>query len=121
MRKLFIIIIPIVILLIFVFIMFSGNILKKPLGKDDDIPGSIDNIIDAIDNEAWDEANSKLDDLEMAWDKVIFRVQFGSERDEINSLSTNIARLRGALKAEDKAGALIEIYEAYDHWEELGN
>lgn len=121
MRKFFIIVIPIVTLLLFVLIMSSGNILKRPLGEDDDIPQSIDNIIEAVENEAWSEAASKLQDLDKLWDKVIKRVQFGSERDEINKLSTSIARLKGAVKAEDKAGALMELYEAYNHWDELGN
>ncbi len=121
MRRLLIIIIPIVTLLLFILIMFSGNILKRPLGEDDDIPRSIDDIIEAVDSEAWDEADGKLQALESAWDKVIIRVQFASERDEINGLTTSIARLKGALKAEDKAGALMELYEAYNHWVELGN
>lgn len=121
MRRLLIILIPIVTLLFFVFIMLSGNILKKPLGIDDDIPGSIDDIIEAVNNEAWDIAYDKLQGLENAWDKVIFRVQFGSERDEINKLTTSIARLKGAVDAEDKAEALMVLYEAYNHWEELGN
>jgi hypothetical protein len=121
MRRLLIIAIPVATLLLFICIMFSGNILKKPLGEDDNIPKSIDDIIEAVNNEAWDEANGKFRSLESAWDKLIFRVQFGSERDEINKLSTSIARLKGAMEAEDKAESLMELYEAYNHWDRLGN
>ncbi len=120
MRRFFIIVIPIVTLLLFVFIMFSGNIFKRPLGENDDVAGSIDNIIEAVSNDAWDEADDRFQDLEIAWDKILFRVQFGSERDEINKLTTSIARLKGALKAEDSANAMVELYEIYKHWDELG-
>lgn len=121
MRRFLIIFIPIVTLLLFIFIMLSGNIFKKTLGKDDDIPGSIEDIIEAVNNEEWDEADGKLQALDKAWERVISRVQFGSERDEINDLSTSIARLKGAVEVKDKAGAMMELYEAYEHWDELGN
>lgn len=121
MRRLFITIIPIVTLLLFIFIMHSGSILKKPLGEEDDIPLSINNIIEAVNNESWDEVDSKFQSLENAWDKVLFRVQFGSERDRIDKLTTSIARLKGALIAEDKASAMMELYEIYNHWEGLGS
>lgn len=120
MRRFLIIVIPIATLLLFLFIMFSGNILKKPMGEKDNIPKSLGEIIEAVNNENWDEADGKIQGLEYAWERVIFRVQFGSERDEINNLSTNIARLKGAVEAEDKAGALMELHEAYHHWDELG-
>lgn len=51
----------------------------------------------------------------------MFRVQFSSERGEINELTTSIARLKGAIMAKDKPGALMELYEAYSHWNDLGS
>jgi hypothetical protein len=120
MRRILITVLPIVTLALFIFVMQSGNILKRPLGEDDNIPESIDDIIIAVNNDEWDEANGRLIGLENAWSKVVKRVQFSSERDEINMLSTSIARLRGAIEAEDKAGALMELYEAYNHWTQLG-
>lgn len=121
MRRILIIAIPVITLVLFVLIMHSGNFLKRPMGKDDDIPGTIDGIIEAVRNDSWDEADSRLKGLENAWKKVLFRVQFGSERDEINQLTKNIARLKGAVTAKDKSGALMELNEAYMHWDELGN
>ncbi len=120
MRRFLVRLIPIVVLLVFAFIMLSGDILKRNLADNDDMPGSIDDIIEAVNNDAWDKANDKLRDLEIAWDKVLSRVQFGSERDRIDKLTTSIARLKGAVKAEDKTGALMELYEVYNHWVELG-
>lgn len=121
MRKFLVTIIPIITLILFVLIMISGNILKKPLGKDDDIPQSINDMIEAVNNESWKEADNNLKSLKKAWDKVVIRLQFGAERDEINYMSTSIARLQGAIQAEEKSDALMELYEAYDHWNELGN
>ena len=120
MRKFLITAIPIFILIIFICIMHSGHILKKPIGKNDDIIQSINDMIEMVNDDSWDEADSKLKDLNKAWDKVLKRAQFASERDEINSFSTCIARLRGAVMAKDKSAALMELYEADNHWRELG-
>lgn len=121
MRKFIVLAIPTVTLILFVLIMQSSIFLKKPLGQDDDVPGTLDSMIDDVNNEAWDDANNELEDLNIAWKKVLFRVQFGSGKEEIYQLDTSIARLEGAVIARDKAGALMELYEVYNHWEELGN
>ncbi|MDI9508763.1 MAG: DUF4363 family protein [Clostridiales bacterium] len=121
MRRFLIYLIPIVAMLIFLLIMISGDFLKKPFSTDDDIAESISDLIEAVNNEAWEEADNKIIGLELAWKKVLFRVQFSSERGEINELTTSIARLKGAIMAKDKPGALMELYEAYSHWNDLGS
>lgn len=120
MRKFMVVAIPTAIIILFVLVMHSAKILKKPLGNDDDISGSLDNMIDNVNNELWKEADDNLLKLNKAWEQVMFRVQFSSGKDEIYKLDTSIARLQGAVEAEDKAGALMEIYEIYKHWDELG-
>ena len=47
-------------------------------------------------------------------------IQFSSERDEINAFTMNVARLRGAIRAQDKAISLSELSEAFEHWKQLG-
>lgn len=121
MRRFVVIAIPIVTLVFFILIMLSGNYLKRPLGENDDIPQKIEELIEAVKNERWDEVSKETEELDNAWNRVVRRVQFSSERDEINFFSMNIARLRGAIIAKDKAGALTELKEAYEHWDELGN
>jgi len=49
------------------------------------------------------------------------RIQFSSERDEINFLSADIARLKGAIRGKDKAEAYAQLEEAREHWEQLAN
>lgn len=120
MRKFLVVTIPVVTIIFFVLIMISGDFLKKPLGKDDNVPLSIDNIIEDIKEEKWDQAGKKAEQLQQAWRKIVARVQFSSERDEINYFSMSMARLNGAIIAKDKPGALMELKEAYEHWEELG-
>lgn len=120
MRKFIIRAIPIAALIIFVLIMISANFLKKPLGKDDDIPNSIQLILKDVGNENWDEASKKTDQLEKAWKKIVKRVQFSAERDELNDFDINLARLRGAIMVKDKSNASLELNEAYEHWDNIG-
>lgn len=120
MRKFLIISIPIVALISFVLIMLSGSILKNSFVKNDNIPESIQLITQDIKLENWESANEKTKNLSDTWKTIVKRIQFSSERDEINSFDTSIARLRGAIMAKDKSASLIELTEAYEHWEGLG-
>lgn len=112
--------IPIVTLILFVLLMLSGDFLKKSFGNDDNIPLSIEAVIEDIKNENWEDAKKDTDALNEAWDKIINRVQYSSERNEINDFSVSLARLRGAIEAQDKSGGLQELNEAYEHWNDLG-
>lgn len=121
MRRFLVIAIPIAALVFFVCIMLSGSFLKKPFGKNDDVVQEIENLTEDVYNESWEEASRKVEDLDLAWKTVLKRIQFSSERDEINDITSNIARLRGAVLAQDKSNSLIELKDAYQHWNELGN
>ena len=120
MRRFLVISIPMVTLVLFVMVMLSGDLLKQPLGRDDNIPQSIETLVMDVNHGNWEEAKQDTDTLKRVWDKVVNRVQFSSERDEINAFSMNIARLRGAIQAKDKSIGLTELSEAYEHWKELG-
>lgn len=120
MRRFLIIAIPIVTLVFFVLVMLSGNVLKHSLGSDDNIPQSIEIIIQDVNQGNWAAANQNTDKLDRVWDKVVRRVQFSSERNEINAFTVNIARLRGAIQAKDRSIVLTELSEAYEHWKGLG-
>ena len=120
MRKFFVISIPIVTIALFILIMLSGNFLKKISVNNITIPGAIEQIINDIEYENWDGASKKVEQLSISWEKMVKFVQFSSERDEINSFDAAIAKLRGSIIAKDKASSLIELNEAYEHWEELG-
>lgn len=119
MRKFLTVAIPLVTIAIFICIMLSGSILKKPLKNNDDFEAILSSLIENVLNGTWDEAGPELEDLENAWDLIKPRIQFSSERDEINYISVNLARLKGAVLSEDMVNALMEAYEVYDHWNTL--
>lgn len=120
MRKFLIITIPIVALVCFSLIMLSGGILKKSSVQGATIPESIQLIINDVNSENWPAANEKTELLSTSWDKMVKRIQFSSERDEINSFDASIARLRGAIMAKDKSACLMELNGANEHWDGLG-
>ena len=120
MRKFLVIAIPVVAIVAFILIMISDNWLKNSLGDGENIPDIISGVIEDINDEKWDETENGIRKLESSWDRVINRVQFSVERDEINSFDSNLARLKGTVLARDKAGSLAEIYEALEHWKGMG-
>jgi hypothetical protein len=120
MRKFLVRAIPIVTITLFILVMLSDNFLKKPLGINDDVPSSIQVLMQDVNEGKWDEANKKAEQLSKAWKKVVKRVQFNAEKDEINSFDMNLARLRGAIITKDKSNAILELSEAYEHWDNIG-
>lgn len=120
MRKFIVVAIPVAALVLFVVIMISGSFLKKPFGKNDDVAQMLEKVLEDVNNEDWEKAVKEAEELENGWKKVIKRIQFSEERDEINFLTSNIARLRGAVEAKDKSSAFMELNDAYSHWKNLG-
>jgi len=111
--------IPLVTIILFIAVMLSGNYLKQPLGKNDDIPGLIDALIKDIQNDQWEKVSQKAEELDQAWEKVVFRIQFSAERNEIHGFSVALARLKGAILEKDRLSAIMELKEAYEHWSQL--
>ncbi|KHD36262.1 hypothetical protein NL50_10870 [Clostridium acetobutylicum] len=120
MRRFFVYFIPTALLFLFIFIMLSGNLLKNPIGKETSIPKSIGIIVSDINSNKWVKAYKETEKLSNTWQKIVNRVQFSSERDEINAFSVNLSRLRGAILSKDKSASFMELNEAYEHWDELG-
>lgn len=119
MKKFLLTSIPSVTLILFVLIMLSGKILIKPFGENDNVLESLQLISQDIESENWQEANENAEKLSNAWKIIVKRIQFSSERNQINLFNSDIARLRGAIIAKDKSNSLIELSGAYDHWNGL--
>lgn len=111
---------PIITILFFILIMFSSNILKYSMNEYDNVPKSIEFIINDIESENWIDANNRAEDLSVIWSNVVKKIQFSSERNQIDSFDITIARLHGAIMAKDKSAALAELNEAYKHWDDIG-
>lgn len=120
MKKLFSIVMPVIILILSLLIMLSGSFLKKPRGDYDNVIKNIDTTTKAVLSEDWKLANQNTQKLDSSWKIVVKRIQFSSERTEINNISLSIARLKASIIAKDKSSALIELNSAKEHWEDLG-
>jgi len=119
MKKIKSYIIPVAAILIFIAIMTTGGVLKKPFGKKDDVDKFIATLKKDVMNQEWDKADVDLKQLEAAWRIVEKRVQFSVERDEMIAIDTSIARIEGAVLVHDKNQAITEISEAAEHWRDL--
>ena len=111
--------IPIVTLAIFVLLMLGGNYLKKPHNSSEDIIAIVELTIKHAKAEKWAMLGQDIARINFAWNKIIPRIQFSVERDEIYNINLNIARLRGCISAEDKPSTLIDLNEIIENWEEL--
>ncbi|MGH4122884.1 MAG: DUF4363 family protein [Clostridium sp.] len=111
--------IPIVTLAIFVLLMLGSNYFKKPHNSSEDVVALVELSIEHAKVEKWDMLQQDIASIDFAWKKIIPRIQFSVERDEIYNISLNIARLHGSITAEDKPSTLIELNEIVENWEEL--
>ncbi len=114
------VIIPILFIAIFIAIMTTGALLKRPFGQEDDVIHLIEQMESNVLNSEWDQASTHLHEAKKAWTKVVHRIQFSAERDEINTLHKALDRTEGFIKAKDAGGAMAELAEARHIWEELG-
>mgnify|MGYP001163052965 CR=1 FL=1 len=112
-------VIPTLVLALFVFLMNSGTILKIH-GLSDPVPAYFDRLESMITQEQWPTAAENARRMEGAWRKVVRRLQFSEERDEINNFRHSLARMKGYIAAADKGGALAELKELEETWADLG-
>lgn len=110
---------PVIIISISILVMLSGEILKKPMSSDDNFEKYIKNLEMDLKTSNWQDAEDNIKKLMVAWRKVQKRVQFSVERDDMNRLSLSLARIEGAVKSKNRDSALVDLYEALEHWENL--
>ncbi|WP_440109061.1 DUF4363 family protein [Paenibacillus sp. QZ-Y1] len=114
-------VLPICLILLFVAIMASGAILKKPFGTDDRLFESIQTLEKQVVGQKWTEAKSQVDYAMQAWNKVVNRIQFSVERETIYDILGTLARIKGGVAAQDDKAIMEEIYYFYVLWDNLGN
>jgi len=112
-------ILPVLGLCLFIAIMFSGKYLKEPLRPSEDVMGFVKTAMQDTVNEKWDNVSIDINNIEKAWKKIVPRIQFSVERDEIYNIGINIARLKGANMTKDKSSILMELNEFMENWDEL--
>jgi hypothetical protein len=104
---------------VFIFIMNGGDLFKKPLGSEDNFMLYMNRLEDNISITEWQTASVNYEKLLRAWKKIIPRIQYSVEKDEINAIEVNLARLKSCITSQDKALALLELSEAREHWHNL--
>jgi len=119
MKKFITFAIPIVTLTAFILLMLGGNYLKRPLNSSENVLAYTKISIEHAKVERWDLLKQDVVNIDYAWKKIIPRIQFSVERDELYNISLNVARLKGAITSEDKASTLIELNEIIENWDEL--
>jgi len=112
--------IPIALLALFVAVMTTGGILKQPMKQAEDVVQLIEQLEKDVLSQNWESASDHLEKTKKAWTKIVNRIQFSAERDEINELHKALERTGGFIKAEDKGGAMAELAEARNIWKGLG-
>lgn len=119
MKKKLLYLFPVLLLILFIMIMLGGPFLKKPIYETDDVLKYLLLVQKDIQHNNWELAKKNSHKLYTAWKKVQSRIQFSSERDEMNGINVSIARLKGFVAAKEEGGALAEIYEIHEHWIDL--
>jgi hypothetical protein len=120
LRRVVLYIIPVLTLAAVVLFLNGGQYLKKPVEDTNDFPRCLQLLKEDINNEDWEAAGSDLDKLQASWNRVLTRIQYGVNRNEVHQINIRISRIRGAIQARDKTAALIEINELENHWNALG-
>lgn len=120
MKKAILIIFTCMILGLFILIMNSGEYLKRPFGEEDDVESVLQSLEQAIVDDNWERSANNIDELKGAWNKVLKRIQFSVERDNLFGIELSIARLDGSIRGENKVEALIGYEELKNYWDNLG-
>lgn len=120
MRKFIAVLIPSIMIVFFILIMISGSYLKQSFTENDNVPVIIEDITNDVKNGDWTAAEKGAVQLEAAWEIITDRVQFGVEREELKDGKRSIARMKGFIEANDKAGSLAELHEVKEHWTDIG-
>jgi len=111
---------PVLVMGIFVLIMYSGPIVKKPLDKRHQVSSTFNELEVDLKEKNWEKALADLQLLRSALGRSFKILQFSVERDEITRLTANLDRVQGFIKAKDERSALGELYEAKGHWLQMG-
>lgn len=114
-------VLPIFLLVLFVAIMATGSLLKKPFGTQDRLLESVQTLEKQVEKKQWSEAKSQVEYAMKAWDRIVNRIQFSVEREAIYDILGTLARIRGGVAAEDDQAIMEEIYYFYVLWDNLGD
>jgi len=119
LKKFLLYLIPLLTLALFIFIMNSGSLLKKPLGNDDRLYEAVQRIESDVKEKNWDKASKNINYAENAWKKIVRRIQFSVEKEYIIQISGTLSRIKGGIEVKDDKAIMEEIYYFYELWDKL--
>lgn len=110
---------PVLVIVVSLFIMQGGSLIKGPTSAEDDVSGLMNTLERNVLAGEWGNAEAVARELVATWSEMIPRVQFSGERRELQDLTTSLHRLVGYTMAQDVGGALAELAEAREHWTDM--
>ena len=110
--------IPGLLLLLFALLMNGTSFLQRPTSAADDFAGISTRLTACIQNNDWETARITAGELRTAWQTLRSRLQLAAEKDKLEELDENMARLMALVETEDPQ-ALAELYAAADHWQNI--
>lgn len=113
--------IPLLTIILFIVVMEGGYYYVTSLDDRNTMPDYIQQVNEDLRTDQWDDARESLDRLELEWNKNVPRIQYHAEMDAIENIEEDIARLKGAIDAQDLGLSLAEISALSEHWENLTN
>ena len=120
MKKSTLLIIISAFIIIFIGIMQSGKVFKIMGGEAQDLSRNVKELMEIIKEENWQEAHKKSEEVERVFKQKSKWLQISEERDRLDEIARELARIRGYIYAEDMGGSLSELEEVLENWKEIG-
>lgn len=114
------VVIPTLVMLLFALLLNTGDLLKRPLGTHDDIPGGMERLEAALEAADWSGAEGARAELGAAMDRVRPRIELAAELSELNRFYEVLALLRGAIRARDRSASHQHLALLRLIYEDLG-
>lgn len=101
--------IPALVMLLFALLLNTGDLLKRPFGPYDDIPGGMERLEAALEAGDWAGAEAARAGLGGAMDRVRPRIELAAELSELNRFYEMLALLEGAIRARDRSAGFQHL------------
>ncbi len=110
---------PILVLIFFALIMNSTSFFQKSFRNDDHFSTYVVELEEMIQIQDWEAAQSSLSKMHTAWKQISPRLQLAAEKDKLEELDENLARLSALVSCQDQSSALSELYAAANNWRNI--
>ena len=120
MKKSTLLIIISAFIIVFIGIMQSGKLIKNMGGEAQDLPRNVKELMDIIKEENWQEADKKSEKVDRIFNQKSQWLQISEERDRLDEIARELARVKGYIYAEEVGGSLAALEAVLENWKEIG-